>query len=975
MLAFNHFPSVLFFFKKKSPTNTQVLVNLFETLNGSPRGASRVKHLKRFRKRVLGSDTSWADHYEVYRLVLPDLDKQVYGLKETACVPFLLDALGIDRSSSRAKELAGWRSSASGVFPVAATNFLDEYLRREDGGVTVRDVTDGLDALASAHSLEEKARAVSQLMQRMTKLQLRWFLGIVLRDVKTGMSDRVVFRDYHPDAEQCFSVCCDMKRLFQQIQPHYALGTRCPAFGVHPGEMVRAMCATRCASAADVHKRVSGNFYTETKFDGERMQLHKNEDAPCNYFSRAMHDHGPPPVEGRGTRGYVVFDPVASRQLRLAKCILDGEFVLWNTSLRVFEPFGFVASFTRAAREGCVREDRVDVAAARTQTGSARVRDPPRLGDLELRFMAFDILYTMVDGQYRSVVDRPLRERKHLLRAAVEDAPEGGHPIAGHMRGGIYVVVPGMHCRGESWGLEAVEEAISEAVAADEEGIVVKSAESRWEPGERGAAWLKFKPDYFGMNDLDMLVMGVYLGTGSARGGRMTEFLMGVMESQRPVRFVTCCRVKTGLSAQQVECVDALLRRNDGLVAGAPGRPPPAWCVLSDKKRMKRELWPHYWVREPQNSVVFTIAADVRCIRSDDFATDFSLRFPRISRVRTGGADEKPWYEALTHAQMNEQVHQNEGRIGTDAVREKQPLPSVRQRRGMVAAQFRLPPAGETRSRALEGVTLAVADRGLAMGERLEIQRLIRAHGGELHAMRSPDVTYVIAPDPDAEGAPAGLEGALFELICGEQRVPENTVLTVQWLHECARLETFVEPQPRHRLYVPQASRMEGCDEFGDSLTRTAESAEDAESDVMALLRLAKRRRFGKVADDPADIEDQFPSLRVPVRCIFRRVVAYVIPSSLSESLREFDRRHLHMLFTWHGGGFAEYPNASVTHVVVSGRETLAEGMARLGDVQTQALNECLKRGPHVVREEWVHCAIRDMKRPSELLYGPESPT
>ena len=136
------------------------------------------------------------------------------------------------------------------------------------------------------------------------------------------------------------------------------------------------------------------------------------------------------------------------------------------------------------------------------------------------------------------------------------------------------------------------------------------------------------------MNDLDMLVMGVYMGTGAAMGGKMTEFLMGVADESTG-RFLTCCRVKTGLSMQQVEDVGDLLRRGDGLVAASPETPPPQWCVLTEKKRMKRELWPHYWVRRPLDSVVFTIMADVRCIRSDDFATEFSLRFPRISRVRS----------------------------------------------------------------------------------------------------------------------------------------------------------------------------------------------------------------------------------------------------------------------------------------------------------------------------------------------------
>ena len=382
---------------------------------------------------------------------------------------------GIERTSSKAKELEGWRSNNMGIFPVVAMNVMGDYMPKEDQGVTIRDVNGGLDALAIAHSPKEKAAAMAPLLQRMTNLQLRWLLGIIVRDVKIGVGEKTVLRDYHPYAEQCFNVCCDMKRMMQQIQPYYNLRTRCPAFELQPGEIVRAMCAARSNSAEDAYRRITAKhgpgFYVETKFDGERMQLHRN--GACNYFSRTMIDHGPLPSEGRETHGYTVFDSVVSRQLRFPKCILDGEFVLWNTALDTFEPFGFVASFTRAAREGRARDERLDAKAARMGPGSAEARDPPKLCDLELRFMAFDILYTMVDGQYRSVIDRPLRERKALLEAAVEGAPDGGHPI-GSLRGGIYTVVPGRYCRDGARGLAAVEEAIAEAVAANEEGVMIK---------------------------------------------------------------------------------------------------------------------------------------------------------------------------------------------------------------------------------------------------------------------------------------------------------------------------------------------------------------------------------------------------------------------------------------------------------------------------------------------------------------------
>jgi ATP-dependent DNA ligase len=59
-------------------------------------------------------------------------------------------------------------------------------------------------------------------------------------------------------------------------------------------------------------------------------------------------------------------------------------------------------------------------------------------------------------------------------------------------------------------------------VVLQDEGIVCKQLESPWKPDDRSGAWVKMKPEYIGQQELDCVIIAVYLGNGS-RGGQVTS--------------------------------------------------------------------------------------------------------------------------------------------------------------------------------------------------------------------------------------------------------------------------------------------------------------------------------------------------------------------------------------------------------------------------------------------------------------------
>lgn len=56
-------------------------------------------------------------------------------------------------------------------------------------------------------------------------------------------------------------------------------------------------------------------------------------------------------------------------------------------------------------------------------------------------------------------------------------------------------------------------------------------------------------------------------------------------------------------------------------------------CVAMIFRLSGKEDKPDFWVSNPERSVVLEVKSDIRTIVSKTFATDYSLRFPRVTKV------------------------------------------------------------------------------------------------------------------------------------------------------------------------------------------------------------------------------------------------------------------------------------------------------------------------------------------------------
>lgn len=826
--------------------------------------------------------------FALYRLMLPHIDKErsAYHLKEAALARVIGLALGLDRNRSpHFKKLEAWRKGGAGIFVDAvqeccAHHMVDGYVKRVDRA-TIGDVNDALDKLATLKTNNEKVPVVAGLMDNMDARQMRWLSAIIIKDMKLGYGEAAIIRHFHRDAEDLYNVCCDLRRVCETLH------TKAVAFkrqDLQPGSLVRSMNAAKKRDCDEAWRHVQRReFVIEHKFDGERIQVHRVDARTFHYFTRNNFDFGP--------RGYSVMNRLFRRRLATDRCVLDGELVLWHKEHKAYVPFGYLKSFINAANRGSAAgaletaryrtggghgeegeeedgagDDEDDEDRARISNHQFAYGEKPLLvRDLELVYVAFDVLY---DTDH-SVIDRPLRERHAILKRLFRPVPtqiqgdpkdddddddsdgEGSGPVApdGSVplgpegsgaaatrempRGRVEVNVPASDGEAENpdcvvgSSRDDIERALNERIDKKEEGLVIKDLAAKWTPGERGPGWIKIKPDYLPTEDLDVVIIGGFYGTGVRRGGKIAEYLLGIVETPslpdtQPTHVVSFSKVGIGMSE---DVLDKLRRRLDPhMIEAKRGvRPPRCYKVTG-----RPAEHPDVWISDPGNSVVMTVKADIRIVRTATFYSQWSLRFPRCVAVRW----DKHWADCLDTKELEAKV---EGGIGIDqAARAAGRRDRARGEDGKPAKRCaktsaprdtaqpgHLAPARTDHVHVaadfLSGVDARVitggGDGGARAAEKArelkqELCELIKRHGGAHSEAQHAGVTHVIC-DPSATN------GVAFNAA----KKSGLDVLTPGWLRDCVDAGAVIEPRPKHRLHLSRGTveLSEGrVDAFGD---------------------------------------------------------------------------------------------------------------------------------------------------------------
>lgn len=444
-----------------------------------------------------GSDSSEfkVDVLQWCRLLLPGVVKRIYNLQSKQLVKLFSKIL----HTSQEEMLEDLEQGDIGE---TIQNFFEKSTKispAKKSFLTLQQVDDFLEELSAMTKEEEQIHHFKKIIKLCTSNDLKIIIRLIKHDLRMNAGAKHVLNAIHHSAYEAFQNSQDLPSVIKRIlgdNENVASKKKTVSATITVMIPVLPMLAEACKSVEYAMKKCPNGMYSEIKYDGERVQLHKHGNE-FKFFSRSLK-----PVMPHKVSHFKDYIPQAFPHAK--DLILDSEVLMIDSTNGKPLPFG-----------------------------SLGVHKKQEFKNANVCLFVFDCIY--FNGEI--LAQKTMKERRQILK-------ENMIEIKNHI---MFSEVEEVH------KAEDLTDMIAKVLKLGLEGLVLKDLRSTYEPGKRH--WLKVKKDYLcdgAMADTaDLIVLGAWFGTGK-KGGMMSVFLMGCYDEYTK-KFVTVTKVHTGHDDKTLE--------------------------------------------------------------------------------------------------------------------------------------------------------------------------------------------------------------------------------------------------------------------------------------------------------------------------------------------------------------------------------------------------------------------------------------
>ncbi len=350
-------------------------------------------------------------------------------------------------------------------------------------------------------SKSEKEALLSKLFLIATPREIRYLVALFLGDMRTGVSDAMLIEGiseaYLIDADllrRAWSFCGDIGKIAQIANKSGEKGIA--NVGIEIFVPIRPMLASPADRVEDALSEMGVECFLEMKYDGARVQIHKDGDE-VRIFSRRL-------IEV--TESLPEIASLILENVNPQKVILDGEVIAVIDGV----PAPFQEVMKRFGRTQEIEQ---------------------KMEEIQVQLFLFDIILkndeTYTDTDYKS--------RREILESLVPEE----------------LIAP----RYAFESLDASETLFERSKELGHEGVMIKSASSGYVPGKRGKYWFKVKHS---LSTFDMMVIAAEWGHGR-RSNWLSDYHLGVL-NEATGEFVMVGKTFKGLTDHELEVMTKRLQ-------------------------------------------------------------------------------------------------------------------------------------------------------------------------------------------------------------------------------------------------------------------------------------------------------------------------------------------------------------------------------------------------------------------------------
>lgn len=354
-----------------------------------------------------------------------------------------------------------------------------------------------LSKISGPRSTNRKIDIILELLSVASATEAKYLTRTILEELRIGVGEGIV-RDAIAQAfnidksivERAVMLTNDLGLVSHVAKTEGSEGLE--KLNLTPGTPVKPMLAQLAPPLPEILEEM-GIALCETKYDGIRLQIHRNGDE-ITIFTRRLENitHALPEIV-----------ELMDEHLPHDDYIVEGEVI----ATRDGKPLSFQNILHRVRRKHNIDE---------------------AIENVPLKVYLFDLLYYK-----KPMIDKPLINRRQKLEEIVDDTVDEIN-----LSNMVY---------GTSENINEVESLFELSINQNHEGIMIKDAKEPYIPGLRGKKMLKYKAE---PETLDMVVLGGVHGIGK-RENFVGSYLVGLRDEND--EFKTVAYVGTGLDDATLE--------------------------------------------------------------------------------------------------------------------------------------------------------------------------------------------------------------------------------------------------------------------------------------------------------------------------------------------------------------------------------------------------------------------------------------
>ena len=388
--------------------------------------------------------------------------------------------------------------------------------------LTIKDVFEGFRKLAQLEgegSVDNKIRTLSRLLSLAEPKEAKFVIRIALQDLRVGVAEGTLrdaiawafLKEAEPNySEEEISINPENREAYNEAMNtlqavidktnDFEIAAKTAKQGLEElkkvklvvGKPLKVMLAQKVLTPTDAFKSVGNPAAVEYKYDGFRMQIHKDKE--IKIYTRRLEEV---------TKQFPEVKEYIEKNINAKKFIIDCEAVGYNPQTNKYTSFQHISQRIK-------RKHNIEELAKK----------------LPIELNVFDILY--LDGE--ELLKKTFKERREKLEQITKEEPKK-------------IKLTKLLITSDE---EEATKFFNEAVNTGNEGVMFKNLKGEYKPGARVGSMVKLKSS---MDALDLVIVGAEWGEGK-RSGWLTSFTVACASDGE---FLEIGKVGTGLKEKKEE--------------------------------------------------------------------------------------------------------------------------------------------------------------------------------------------------------------------------------------------------------------------------------------------------------------------------------------------------------------------------------------------------------------------------------------